>query len=139
MDMLSNVRRYLVSNSDVLSEQTRHYAINVYYAGRKRGRLAEVLCAAISEAIGGSFGLGEGLKWFAEGGELMNDMLDSFTNSSLLSEEEKQRGRDAVKRPHTITSMLELLAATDKALVKRRDAEALARYNQRQQAMSVAA
>lgn len=129
MDKLSKIRRYMVSNPEVLvlSEQGMDFAVNVFYGRSNRRRLAELLCAALSDALRCPFGLGTGRDWFAQGGELMGETLDSFLNASLLTDEERQRGRESVQRPHTPASMLELLAATEKAIGKRRDAEALAR------------
>lgn len=133
MDTLSKVRRYLEANPSVLtlSAVSLEYALHVYYARRNRARLAELLCALISDAIGAKFGLGDGAKWFAEGGELMEEMLSNFLDADLLNDEEKERGRAAIKQPHTATSLLELLARTNAAITKRRDNRAQKLYEER--------
>ncbi len=140
MDTLSKTRRYLEANPSVLtlSPVALEYALHVYYVRRNRCRLAELLCALISDAIGAKFGLGDGAKWFAEGAELMEEMLGNFLDADLLNDEEKDRGRCAVVQPHTAGSLLELLARTNAAITKRRDNRALKLHEQRQ-ALAIAA
>lgn len=132
MDTLSKVRRYLEANPSVLilSAISLDYSLRVFYSRRNRARLAELLCALLSNAVEG-FGLGNGARWFAQGGELMREMLDNFLDTYLLSNEERERGREAVRQPHTPTSMLELLALTNAAISRRRDNLARKRYEQR--------